>query len=780
MIDATFNRGTGGGSGPVDYVMGKNQDRDPIPQVIRGNPEITRDLIDSLDFKNKYCSGVLDWMEGETVTPEQEQSIIEAWEKAHFSGLKKNQYDILWVRHTDAGHHELHYVIPKVELTTGKSLNPKPPGQAKVAMGDTFRRIVNLENNWADPDDPERQRMARVASNEEIKAGIGDRPLNQTKALIGDLIEQQEQVGLIQSRADVVDTLKGLGFEIAQRRGKDSITEKSISIINPDGGKNIRLTGGYYAEGYSFEPTLEKTVGAKPERDIEAVKKELAELKPKLERLGQKRNEFNSKRYAIRQSANHSLHARNEERSGRSQGRNPSDLVANDGLSDNSLSSYISRGLGLDAIQPKKVQDTDSRNGIKPINNEETGRSNTVQPLRREVMRQDRRKSRQISGWIQDIKTAIGAGYDRIRNKIDGWAESFERTAEATARSFTGTSEQLAIASGTLNHAIQHNEQTFSRGVAAMRQNRTDELERFKVDINLPDYLARQGYEVDKKTSSKDSVCMRSSNEKLIITTDSQGHGIYFDVKDDSNKGSIIDFVQKHQGLNLGQVRKELRPILGIQDPVSERVYKPKPITRDHTQVIHSFKRMEEVTSHKYLESRGVDNLSDDRFTVMKDPRGNAIFPHYKDNMLTGYELKNQGFTGFSKGGEKALYVTNNIDKASKVYITESAIDALSLAKSQPDPEAAYVSVGGSMSPAQKEELKRLLDDKETVLAVDNDKGGDTIAQDIANTLNKDLSRIKPVSKDWNQDLQNTIQQQRQQAQQQQSRNNDRGLSLSM
>ena len=50
------------------------------------------------------------------------------------------------------------------------------------------------------------------------------------KGLLG-LAEQ----GALKSRSDVLEALKGAGFEIART------TPKSISIKNPDGGQNIRL-----------------------------------------------------------------------------------------------------------------------------------------------------------------------------------------------------------------------------------------------------------------------------------------------------------------------------------------------------------------------------------------------------------------------------------------------------------------------------------------------------------------------------------------------------------
>nr|WP_232221531.1 relaxase/mobilization nuclease domain-containing protein [Desulfovibrio sp. 6_1_46AFAA] len=44
-----------------------------------------------------------------------------------FAGLEPDQRNILWVQHSHAGHHELHFVIPRVELSSGKAFNPCPP-----------------------------------------------------------------------------------------------------------------------------------------------------------------------------------------------------------------------------------------------------------------------------------------------------------------------------------------------------------------------------------------------------------------------------------------------------------------------------------------------------------------------------------------------------------------------------------------------------------------------------------------------------------------------------
>src|SRR5690554_2341881 len=91
------------------------------PVVVRGDPEQTKNLIDSLDFKHKYTSGVLSFEAGEIITPEMENAIIDRFESVAFAGLEPDQYNILWVRHEHAGHHELHFVTRRVELESGKS-----------------------------------------------------------------------------------------------------------------------------------------------------------------------------------------------------------------------------------------------------------------------------------------------------------------------------------------------------------------------------------------------------------------------------------------------------------------------------------------------------------------------------------------------------------------------------------------------------------------------------------------------------------------------------------
>ena len=299
------------------------------------------------------------------------------------------------------------------------------------------------------------------------------------------------------------------------------------------------------------------------------------------------------------------------------------------------------------------------------------------------------------------------------------------------------------------------------------------ELENFK-QINLVEYAGAHGYEIDRGESSRASVVMRRGVEKIIVATDVDGHGVFFSVRDDSDNGSIIDFVQHRQGFNLGQVRKELRqwiaPSPSSYRPcvVLERTRKPEPSTLDRQQVLASWMRMRPIYGqHTYLErdrKLSARILSDPRFSGMVriDARGNGVFPHYDRDGLAGFELKNVGFTGFSRGGVKALWHSSNLARARLVVVVESAIDALSHAQLVGNPGAAYFSTGGSMSEYQRDLVGSAMSKAHArgatiIVATDSDEPGRKQAADLLALApaSAKLSRHEPVDgKDWNEILQ--------------------------
>jgi hypothetical protein len=298
------------------------------------------------------------------------------------------------------------------------------------------------------------------------------------------------------------------------------------------------------------------------------------------------------------------------------------------------------------------------------------------------------------------------------------------------------------------------------------------ELESFKTQIDLRSYALGQGYQLDAKSSWRGTSVMRhpSTQDKVIIKRDMDGHYVYFSVRDDRDNGSIIDFVQNRQRLSLGTVRKELRPWTG-QAPLPVPQFPALPKTeKDRMKVEAAYARMQDANAgHPYLERERLIPaalLALDRFTgrIRIDQRSNAVFPHFDQDGLSGYELKNIGFTGFASGGTKALFLSHEFPTDTKLVLCESAIDALSHAVLFPNNHARYASIGGKPNPQQPELIRaaaaRMPVGGEVIAAMDADGDGRKLAEvvraAVEMTGRHDLRFTvhEPIGhKDWNDQL---------------------------
>ena len=301
----------------------------------------------------------------------------------------------------------------------------------------------------------------------------------------------------------------------------------------------------------------------------------------------------------------------------------------------------------------------------------------------------------------------------------------------------------------------------------------SQELERFKVEINLADYAASMGYEIDAKESSMNSIVMRGpQNDKIIIARGTDRHWIYFSVRNDNDHGTIIDFHQNRSLDRLGKTRKILRPWVDsdYKQTPNPRVHTSptlQPSPTDEQQVLTAYHRMKIVTYHPYLETRAItgDILSCPRFhgRIRIDQQGNAIFPHFGENHnLIGFEIKNRRFTGFSSGGQKGLWLSHDQPNDDNLVFCESAIDALSHYAIHLDKNTRYASTAGRLGPTAKKALRRIaLEHSGTniTLAFDRDNAGEALSRTVSSLLQglqKNILIQVPKAKDWNENLKNT------------------------
>ena len=242
MIIKLFRRGTGRGSGPVDYLLSdKDSEGNPrpcAPEILFGDPDRIRRVIDCLDFRHKYTSGVLSFATEDRPTPAQQEQVIREFEDLAFAGIPRDRVLSFWVRHTNEDSRiELHFVIPKVDLATGKQFNAFPPGWKKDFR--EWKNMTNLKNGWADPEDPKRSRVRSPGEKEGVSRSREKERL--TASLVSKI-----KTGEISDRAGVIEELKRQGYEIGR------LSSEYLSI-RKDSAPPLRLKGGIYSESFSLE-----------------------------------------------------------------------------------------------------------------------------------------------------------------------------------------------------------------------------------------------------------------------------------------------------------------------------------------------------------------------------------------------------------------------------------------------------------------------------------------------------------------------------------------------
>lgn len=304
MYIKVFAHGQGRGELATDYLVRKDcPNRDTAPPIaLRGESELTAQLINCLDTSWKYTSGVLSWHPDDKISPKQEKELMNDFEKIAFAGFEQEQYSILWVRHSHANHHELHFVIPRVELTTGKSFNPCPPGWQKDF--DKLRDLYNIKENWARPDDPERQRLftppqADIKYNRLKRWGqdIKKNEVDKIRELLIDFTLKRISSGVIENRDDIIKSFKDLGLQI-NRKGKDYIT-----IQDAESNKKIRLKGGIFCETWRLGTESTRKTTDRQKHTRESRTNELTRLRKELEEVHQKRSNYNRGRYRNNQKS---------------------------------------------------------------------------------------------------------------------------------------------------------------------------------------------------------------------------------------------------------------------------------------------------------------------------------------------------------------------------------------------------------------------------------------------------------------------------------------------
>ncbi|WP_180025188.1 MULTISPECIES: relaxase/mobilization nuclease domain-containing protein [unclassified Acinetobacter] len=270
-------------------------------QVLRGDPSTFAVLAKSSPHKYKYTSVVIAWAEEDKLSDQDISEVLDAFEQHAFVGLEPHQYHMTAVMHVeDNGAKHVHILVPRIELTSGKSLNIAPPGHRHYF--DPLRDYFNYRNNWARPDDPARSRDSKLPNHiyfenaAAMRAGLKGETQKHRIQLIDQFILHRILSGVVTNRESIIQSLKEIG-EVTTV-GKDYITLKTDD-------RRQRLKSDFYHEQFSIQNYLQdrnRTTGAQRTReqiaeDLERDRKKANQCFEQVGRVRAKREHYNKQHY---------------------------------------------------------------------------------------------------------------------------------------------------------------------------------------------------------------------------------------------------------------------------------------------------------------------------------------------------------------------------------------------------------------------------------------------------------------------------------------------------
>ena len=298
------------------------------------------------------------------------------------------------------------------------------------------------------------------------------------------------------------------------------------------------------------------------------------------------------------------------------------------------------------------------------------------------------------------------------------------------------------------------------------------ELDQFRQEVSCAVLLERATppWQLDRKGSTRRALkYRRHEGEVVIVNHDGRG---WWDPQG-SAKGDVFDLVQfLDPSLNFGQVRKALRPFVGLSQTFPEalarrrapRAEQPLPDRWISRPRLRPGSRAWDYLSGPRALPRAVLMIASDADAVRDGAYGSAWFAHRDaTGQVCHVEVRGPDYKGSLRGGTKTLFRVASGCSPTRLAVLEAPIDALSLAAIENiRRDTLYVATGGGMGPGTLDALRGALAHLRAarsvfVSAADANTAGDRFAaqhQAIAAEAGIPFERLRPTSgTDWNDTL---------------------------
>ena len=398
MVVKFFGNKKGGSTASIDYLLNERKSKGTA-RLLQGDEQLTRDIINSLNFKQKTTVGCLSFEE-KNISQDLKYKLMADFENMLLPNME-DRYNILWVEHIDKGRLELNFVIPKIDLESQKSLNPYFH-KADLKRVEIWQDLTNLENSFTNPKDPSKARTLET-NNKEIHLSKDYETLDKT-------LHELVNAGALESRADIIELLQKNNIEVT-RTGADY-----LAIKLPESKKAKRFKGEIYNEQFTSTGELDK-VSERKKREVEQfnnrdIKQEIRELRAELNQHTQAKVEYYGKRFK----------RDNQEKE----------------LSTNKHNSHIdssyNNSFAMDSIR-ETVQRTDKRNILlhqnERLENDSTGNP-TIERIRREQRehKANSRRQQQTGGELLSSFERERESKQGVIKTISDYARELKQVAE--------------------------------------------------------------------------------------------------------------------------------------------------------------------------------------------------------------------------------------------------------------------------------------------------------------------------------------------------------------
>lgn len=226
------------GANAVEYCLDKTRHEGGEPRVLKGDENATRLIIQNCPYKNKATFGVLSFSESaDSISDEKKLEIIADFERNFIGDFMRERVNLLWIEHSDKGRLELNFIIPNIDLISGKNYAPYSHERDKKRK-ELWQETINTENSFTSPRDPAKTQTIECAKKGRLSEKYES--LEQLDKELNELVKQ----GTLTSRAEIIQALQSINCEIT-RQGADY-----IGVKLPNQKKATRLKGGIYSESF--------------------------------------------------------------------------------------------------------------------------------------------------------------------------------------------------------------------------------------------------------------------------------------------------------------------------------------------------------------------------------------------------------------------------------------------------------------------------------------------------------------------------------------------------